>query len=149
MRFFLRLFATLFILSMLSVFLLVTCARAEVITGRADRVADGDTLTVQGVRVRLNGVDAPEMDTAMGPRARAEMIDIVDGRMLACDLGGVSYDRRVGVCFLTDGPDAGADIGQLLIRQGLALDCRRYSGGRYAGDETPTARAMIAPAPYC
>jgi micrococcal nuclease len=129
--------------------LIATPASAETITGRVDRVTDGDTIVIDGTRIRLNGVDAPEMDTATGPRARAEMIDLVDGRVVTCDLDGVSYNRRVGVCRLGDGPRAGADLGRLLIRQGLALDCRRYSGGRYAGDETPKARATIAPAPYC
>ena len=108
-----------------------TCARSETVTGPAQRVSDGDTLTVQGIRIRLNGVDAPEMDEPYGRQSRAAMIDIVDGRTLVCELGGVSYDRRVGVCFID-----GQDIGAILIRQGLALDCPRYSGGRYRHLET-------------
>lgn len=108
-----------------------SAASAETVTGPAQRVSDGDTLTVQGISIRLNGVDAPEMDEPYGRKSRAAMIDIVDGRTLVCELGGVSYNRRVGVCFID-----GQDIGAILISQGLALDCPRYSGGRYRHLET-------------
>lgn len=124
-------------------------AHAETITGPATKVVDGDTIWVAGVKVRLDGVDAPEMDTRSGQRARLGMYEIVDGRRLACDLSGSSYDRRVGICQLLDGPDAGADIGALLIADGLALDCPRYSGGRYAALETSRARATLDQKDYC
>ena len=124
---FLKVFATLWVFTLLMAF----CGHAETVTGPAQRVSDGDTLTVQGIRIRLNGVDAPEMDEPYGRKSRAAMIDIVDGRTLVCELGGVSYDRRVGVCFID-----GQDIGATLISQGLALDCPRYSGGRYRALQT-------------
>ena len=34
---------------------------ATTITGSA-RISDGDTIRVQGTRIRLNGIDAPETD---------------------------------------------------------------------------------------
>jgi endonuclease YncB( thermonuclease family) len=122
---------------------------AETITGPATKVVDGDTLWVSGVKIRLDGVDAPEMDTLAGRRARLGLYEIVDGRQLDCHLAGESYDRRVGVCYLATGPQEGYDIGALLIADGLALDCPRYSGGRYAALETPGARAKIQPQGYC
>lgn len=124
-------------------------ADAETITGPASKVVDGDTLWVAGVKIRLDGVDAPEMDTDAGRRARLGLYEIVDGRQLDCHLAGESYDRRVGVCTLSTGPQEGYDIGALLIADGLALDCPRYSGGRYAGLETPAARATIDQKDYC
>ena len=124
-------------------------SHSETITGPATKVSDGDTIWVAGVKIRLDGVDAPEMDTRAGQRARLGMYDLVDGRQLSCDLAGVSYDRRVGVCTLTTGPNAGADVGALLIGGGLALDCPRYSGGRYARFETARARASLPSSGYC
>ena len=42
---------------------------------------------------------------------------------MSCNLKGPkTYDRFVAVCFLN-----GEDIGALLIKQGLACDCPRYS----------------------
>jgi endonuclease YncB( thermonuclease family) len=126
-----------------------TPAFGETITGPATKVVDGDTLWVAGVKIRLDGVDAPEMDTRAGQRARLGLYEIVDGRQLVCHLGDSSYDRRVGVCYLATGPQEGYDIGALLIADGLALDCPRYSGGRYAALETPGARAEISLSGYC
>lgn len=124
-------------------------ADAETIFGTATKVVDGDTLWVAGVKVRLDGVDAPEMDTSAGPRARLGLYEIVDGRQLECHLGAVSYDRRVGVCYLSTGPQEGYDIGALLIADGLALDCPRYSGGRYANLETLRAQEALPSSDYC
>ena len=119
------------------------------------RVIDGDTivLTNSNTHVRLNGVDAPEVvhphydhDDPFGPEARDEMKRIIGDKTVRCELNGErSYERLVGVCFLPDGTDIGAEI----IRRGLALDCQRYSHGRYRGDEVPGVREIIHAAPYC
>ena len=101
------------------------------------RVIDGDTivLTDTNTHIRLNGVDAPEVvhpgydhDDPFGPEARDEMRRIVGDKIVHCELNGErSYERLVGVCFLPDGTDIGAEI----IRRGLALDCPHFSGSRY------------------
>ena len=116
------------------------------------RVVDGDTivLTNTNTRVRLNGVDAPEVvhpgydhDDDFEPEARAEMRSIVGDAIVRCELNGErSHERLVGVCYLPDGTDIGAEI----IRRGLALDCARWSSGAIAtracrdpGDHPPGA----------
>lgn len=115
------------------------------IAGRA-RVIDGDTIVVAGVKVRLNGVDAPELDNRTGYDSKRAMIAIVGRQQITCALNGErSYDRMVGICYLPNG----ADIGAELIRHGEALDCPRYSGGRYHYLEAPGARRRIGQAPYC
>lgn len=125
-------------------------AAQDTVIGRVDHVRDGDTIEVEGIAIRLNGVDAPEMKDLNGPQSRAAMIDIVDGRKVECDLTGTkTYDRMVGVCYLADGPVAGADIGMMLIRQGYALDCARYSGGVYELVELPAAQLIQKRAAYC
>lgn len=87
------------------------------------RAWDGDTLEVAGYRVRLNGVDAPEMrGDARGPVARAAMDDILMGREVVCDISGKSHDRVVGRCFLN-----GDDVGEALIRKGWAFEHRKYT----------------------
>ena len=55
-----------------------------------------------------------------------------------------SYDRWIGVCYA-----GGVDIGAAVISAGHALDCRRYSGGRYRHLETPAAKSRIKRARYC
>lgn len=50
----------------------------------------------------------------------------------------------IGVCYAD-----GEDIGAAVIAAGHALDCRRYSGGRYRHLETPAAKSRIRRAGYC
>ena len=129
----------------LSLGLMSGAAAASSLEGRVSHVRDVDTIEVRGTAVRLNGVDGPELDTAMGQRGKSYMRDLVGGRVVRCDLNGErNGDRLIGVCYLE-----GRDIGALAIAAGFALDCRRYSGGRYADLEQRRARDRIRRARYC
>lgn len=108
-------------------------------------VRDADTIVVDGTAVRLNGVDAPELKTRSGQNGKRWMVNYLRDKQVHCDLSGErTYDRWVGVCFAD-----GRDIGAAVIAAGLALDCRRYSGGRYRYLETPAAKSRIRRATYC
>lgn len=126
--------------------LAVTAALADrIIEGRVTVVRDVDTIVVAGTPVRLNGVDGPETSTRIGRDARAFMSRLVRGETVTCELSGErTYDRWVGICYLGE-----QDIGAIAIANGHALDCRRYSGGRYRELETPAARSRIRRAGYC
>jgi len=117
----------------------------RVLEGRVTVVRDVDTIVVAGTPVRLNGLDGPETSTRIGREARTFMERLVRGKAVTCALNGErTYDRWVGVCYLD-----GQDIGAIAIANGHALDCRRYSGGRYRDLETPAARSRISRARYC
>jgi endonuclease YncB( thermonuclease family) len=125
--------------------------RSEALRGRA-QVLDGDTITVEGVHVRLQGVAAPELDHAGlgieqepgGPEAAAFMRRLVEGQVVVCELTGErTHGREVGIC-----SRAGRDIGAAVIEAGLARDCPRFSEGRYAELERPPAKSLSLPS-YC
>ena len=117
----------------------------RVIEGRVTVVRDVDTIVVAGTPVRLNGLDGPETSTRIGREARTFMTRLVRGEMVSCNLNGErTYDRWVGVCYLDR-----QDIGAIAVANGHALDCRRYSGGRYRDLETAAARSRIRRAGYC
>jgi endonuclease YncB( thermonuclease family) len=103
-------------------------------------VVDGDTIEIEGIPIRLFGIDAPEMDHPWGWMARVEMILLCDGRMVRCiPDGSTSHDRLVARCFLPDGRDLSAE----LVRRGLALDWPKFSGGAYRSLEPPGARIRL------
>ncbi len=119
---------------------------AQSVSGKVSKVRDADTVVVKGVPIRLNGVDAPENGTQAGNEATAAMKRYLRGKTLTCELNGDrTYDRWVGVCFTEEGND----IGAVMISNGDALDCRRYSGGRYRNLEPAGARSRLPQARYC
>jgi endonuclease YncB( thermonuclease family) len=107
-------------------------------------VKDGDTVVVAGITVRLKGVDAPEPADTYGREATVGMQAIV-GNWLRCGLTGEkTYGREVGYC--TNAADL--DIGEAIIKKGLALACECFSD-RYVRLEQPDALAHLQRAPYC
>ncbi len=118
---------------------------ATSVSATSIKVRDADTIVVDGTPVRLQGVDAPELKTRAGKDARRWMVNYLAGKEVHCDLTGErSYDRWIGVCYVD-----GVDIGGAVIEAGRALDCKRYSGGRYRHLETPAGRSRIKRAGYC
>lgn len=115
------------------------------IEGRVTVVRDVDTIVVAGTPVRLNGVDGPETSTRAGREAKSFMQRLVGGKVVTCALNGDrTYDRWVGTCFID-----GQDIGAIAIANGQALDCPRYSGGRYGRYETRAAQSRLPRSGYC
>jgi len=115
-------------------------ARAENLTleGTVSHVRDGDTIEVGPIAIRLQGIAAPEGNEPGGAIATDAMRDLVLGKELRCDLiGDRSHDRVIGACFLDDG----RDVGEVMVFQGQARDCRRFSRGRYV-DAERHARTM-------
>lgn len=107
-----------------------------VIAGRA-RIVDGDTLDINGQRVRLWGVDAPERGQscdragAPGRSATSALSRTIAGRDVSCHARDRDdYGRVVAACSV-----GGVDLGQRLVSEGWAWDYRQYSRGRYARAE--------------
>ncbi len=124
---------------------IILALAATAATAEGLHVRDADTIVVDGTPVRLNGVDAPELGTRSGQDAKRWMVNYLRGKSISCDLNGErTHDRWVGVCF-ADGEDVAAAV----IAAGLALDCARYSGGRYRHLETPAAKSRLRRASYC
>ncbi len=103
-------------------------------------VIDGDTIVIGRTKLRLAGVDAPELDMPWGQKSKWAMVELCKGQQItAVCTGEQSYDRLVATCYLPDGRDLGA----ALIRQGLALDYPHFSGGKYKHLEPKGARRKL------
>jgi micrococcal nuclease len=128
-----------------SLFLALTLISGHQVLAGSIYVRDADTIVVDGTPVRLNGVDDPELGSRSGQNAKRWMVNFLRGKSVRCDLNGErTYDRWVGVCFAN-----GQDIAAAVIAAGHALDCARYSGGRYGHLETPAAKSRLIRAGYC
>lgn len=105
------------------------------------RVIDGDSLVVNGVEIRLRGVDAPEgrqmcerggQDWACGREATRRLAARIGGRSVQCT--GTEYDqhdRLLGLCRI--GAD---DLNEWLVSEGWAV--------AFGGYDAAEARARSA-----
>lgn len=123
----------------------------DVHVGRAS-AADGDTLVLEtragDVRIRLFGIDAPELDQTCldargrpyecGDAAKRRLRDLVEGRRLECEeVDRDPYERVVAICRRDD-----TDVNAILVREGYAWAFREFSE-RYVAEERQ-ARAQRA-----
>ena len=119
-------------------------AAQDVLAGPA-RVLDGDTVEIQGQRVRLHGIDAPEsaqtcMDGAVRPYRCGEVATkalaaLIGRGPVACRvLNRDRYGRLIAVCYRNQ-----VDLNASMVATGHALAYRQY-GTSYAGHEN-AARA--------
>jgi endonuclease YncB( thermonuclease family) len=125
----------------------MAAAGGRVWDGRVTHVTDGDTLWVRPVhggrprKLRLLGLDAPELCQPYGGQARAQLAQQVDGRMVRVRPGRHDAYGRL----LAQVAWQGRDIGRWLVRHGHAWAGRDRGRpvGRYAALERQ-ARAAHA-----
>lgn len=91
------------------------------------RVADGDTIELGGQRIRLQGIDAPELhqecrdasgrNWPCGRRARSELRKLIGNDSVQCEQRTKDrFNRSVAVC------RAGSrDLGEAMVRSGFAF----------------------------
>lgn len=115
----------------LSLLLISAPGLAQPVSGEAS-VIDGDTLVIGAEKIRLFGIDAPELDQtcslegkdwACGEEAAAQLRGVTAGQIVRCD--GTERDpqgRLVAVC-----SSAGYDLGATMVEYGWAVAFRRYS----------------------
>jgi endonuclease YncB( thermonuclease family) len=115
---------------------LCLCGIAYAMDGRivgTASVADGDTLDIGPIRIRLHGIDAPEAgQTCRWPNGRSwqcgtaamnRLAELVEGRQVECTpRDRDAYGRIVAACRVN-----GLDINATLVSEGLARAFVRYS----------------------
>lgn len=109
------------------------------VRGRA-WVIDGDTIDISGTRIRLAGIDAPEMDHPYGRNAKWTLLNLCKGQEVRAVFDGdLSHDRTVATCYLPDGRDLSAEM----VKAGMAIDWPKFSHGKYSGLEPPGIRKKL------
>jgi endonuclease YncB( thermonuclease family) len=110
-------------------------------------VSDGDTLTFDGTKYRLHGIDAPEFNQICldekgqewkcGLAARDALAKLIANRTFRCEDKGPDtvYHRRIGICFVED-----MELNEWLVREGWALNFEPYAKGRYLAAQRDAAK---------
>lgn len=112
--------------------LFVSPAFADSITG-VPHIMDGDSLVIDGVRIRLHGIDAPERNQTCGTEserwdcgrqsARA-LEEMIDRAPVTCHERDVDrYSRIVAICSV----GGGVLVNSQMVGEGWAVAYRRYS----------------------
>jgi len=115
---------------------------------------DGDTCRVQTsngvIKVRLDGIDAPEADQPFGRESGKRLEELAKGKAVVLKCKGYSYNRQT--CSMTVN---GQDVQAQLVKEGLAWDYPEYSHGRYQALQQDAQRSKIGlwsakpTSPYC
>ena len=101
---------------------------------------DGDTIHIGSHKIRLQGINAPELDEPYGKQAKWALHKLVKGQTITAQPNGEkSYDRIVAKCFLEDGRDLAAEM----VKMELALDLPNYPDADYKHLETPASRKKL------
>lgn len=106
------------------------------------RAADGDSLALRGDRIRLLGIDAPELDQicwdadgAEWPCGRAalrRLSELIGGAETSCQPEGTDrYGRTLATCTAAD-----RDIAAALVAEGLAIGSGEYEREESAARST-------------
>lgn len=106
----------------------------------AARVIDGDTIEIDEVTYRLNGIDAPEHGQQCnlpshktwpcGKRATEALNEMVEGGEVKCEGSETDgYGRTIAICYIGE-----VDLNREMVASGLAWAFVRYSTA-YAGEE--------------
>ena len=96
------------------------------------QITDGDTIKINGEKIRFSGIDAPELKQTClinnviifcGLEAKNLLIKIIDNNDVICVYEGKDqYRRTLAECFLGD-----LSLSSYLVRNGYAFAYRKYS----------------------
>ncbi len=104
-------------------------------------VVDGDTIKFNDKKIRLHGIDTPEIkqicknkkgeNYKCGIKVKLTLIKLISQNKIKCCIHGKDrYKRLIGTCFIKD-----LNINEWLVKNGWALAYRKYSKEYIAEEE--------------
>ena len=104
------------------------------------QITDGDTIKINGEKIRFSGIDTPEMKQTCiengiinpcGVTAKKILMDKISNNEVICiSEGKDQYKRTLAECFVND-----ESLSSYLVRSGYAFAYRRYSKKFIADEE--------------
>ena len=129
-------------LTILALLLFSFGVNADLLNGRVVKVTDGDTITVLDNsniqhKIRLSGIDAPEMNQAYGERSRLALAYAVAGGHVLIDWNKRDrWNRIVGKVLVNN-----KDINLQQVQEGMAWHYKKYEREQDAADRALYAHA--------
>ena len=103
------------------------------------KITDGDTIKINGEKIRFSGIDTPELNqtcvkegvkNSCGLTAKQILIDkIIDNKVKCIKEGKDRYKRILAECFVNN-----ESLSRYLVRSGYAFAYRKYSK-KFINDE--------------
>ena len=110
------------------------------------KISDGDTIKVNGEKIRFGGIDAPESyfngkkqtckfnekNIFCGDISKNKLIEKIGDNSVDCVLekNKDKYKRSIGECFVN-----GESLSVYMVRNGFAFDWPRYSFDKFSEDQ--------------
>ena len=101
------------------------------ILGKA-RIIDGDTIHIGNNKIRLHGIDAPEIhqncsynneDWKCGQLSKNFLLNLINLDLVNCQVKTVDkYKRYIAICFVNN-----LNINEMMVKNGWAIAYRYYS----------------------
>ena len=117
---------------LISIFLLVFLLTINDIKSQELKVVDGDTIHLNGEKIRFTGIDTPELKQTCikqgvkdycGVTAKKILIDKISNKTVECiSEGKDQYKRTLAECFVNN-----ESLSSHLVRSGYAFAYRKYS----------------------
>lgn len=110
--------------------------------GKVIKVVDGDTYDVltsdfKTIRIRMNGIDAPEKKQAFGTRSKDYLSSLCFGKMVK--IVPINYDRNKRL--IADSfTDRGSNLSREMLRAGYAWHFKKYSKDKKMSEDENHAR---------
>ena len=130
----------------ISVSILVFFLSYKDVKSQEIKISDGDTIKINGEKIRFSGIDAPESyykgkkqtckfeekDFFCGEISKNKLIEKIGNNFVNCVLekNKDKYKRFIGECFVN-----GQSLSVYMVRNGYALDWPRYSKGKFSKDQ--------------
>ena len=140
-----------FLLNIIIIFFLFQISKAEEIFG-IPKIIDGDTLQIKSKKIRLEGIDAPEIkqqcqkkfleisvavglnfekNYSCGVISKKKLINKIDKSQVKCTLSSIDrYKRYLATCYKNK-----INLNKWMVRKGFAVAYKRYSKD-YERDES-------------
>ena len=122
-----------------SIFLLVFLLTINDIKSQELKIVDGDTIHINGEKIRFTGIDTPELKQTCinngtknpcGITAKEILIEkIADNKVECISEGKDQYKRTLAECFVNN-----ESLSSYLVRSGYAFAYRKYSK-KFVADE--------------